>query len=475
MKKLVVYFVLCLFLCCVVVVDANAERLVCVWRDLIYTVKRDDLGYTASIIGYRNSPEELVIPDEIQGLRVTEIEDMAFKECKTLRTVEIPGSVQRIGEWAFLLCTNLREVRLAEGVEEIGKYVFSDCSLLQDITIPQSVSVIDDGAFIGCTSLNAITIPDNVDVLGQAAFFGCESLTDIKLPKGLTILPDQLFEGCKALRYIELPADLATIGGRAFLGCIALAEMPLPNGLKKIDTQAFAECRKLKKVVIPDGVTEIGWQAFMDCSSLEECLIPGSVEKIHEEAFSGCSKQLRMNLEAGSYAERYCSENGLNYGERNINSINSNDLAKEREDEIVYTMQDWYSPAVTVVSKGRTNPLNGTFIDPQLFGQILRVEDQVGGWFYFIAPQDGDYSFSVLAPYLSGSSFSIEVYRNESGTNQKICSLKYLESNEVQTQTVKDVKAGTRICWWDNDDSGRGYTLQNPFALMITCQDSMDR
>ncbi len=51
MKKLAVYFVLCLLLGSLAATPANADRLECVWGDYYFTVKRDDSEYTASIIG----------------------------------------------------------------------------------------------------------------------------------------------------------------------------------------------------------------------------------------------------------------------------------------------------------------------------------------------------------------------------------------------------------------------------------------
>ena len=50
-----------------------------------------------------------------------EIIDSAFCEMDTLKSIDLPESVKRIGEKAFYGCDGLREIALPSGVEEIGK------------------------------------------------------------------------------------------------------------------------------------------------------------------------------------------------------------------------------------------------------------------------------------------------------------------------------------------------------------------
>ena len=62
--------------------------------------------------------------------------------------------------------------------------------------------------------------------------------------------------------------------------------------------------------MIPESVTTIGYYAFYNCTGLTSVVIPDSVNSIEEEAFSECGN-LNVTVGQGSYAEKYCAENGI--------------------------------------------------------------------------------------------------------------------------------------------------------------------
>ena len=122
----------------------------------------------------------------------TEIGESAFLEsmCLFLRSVEIPGSVKKIGRSAFSECCNLTMIELQEGVETIEPLAFRRCVNLKRVELPDSLRTIGAGAFAGCTALEKIRIPDGVKEIGLGAFAGCSALTDIELPPGVKVAPD---------------------------------------------------------------------------------------------------------------------------------------------------------------------------------------------------------------------------------------------------------------------------------------------
>ena len=126
---------------------------------------------------------EVVIPDEIEGLPVTAIGDIAFSRCTNLTSITIPDSVTSIGDDAFNRCSSLTSINIPNSVLSIGEWAFSDCSNLSSITINDSVTSIGPWAFDDCISLTSIAIPDSVTSIGDLAFLNCKSLTSITIPQ----------------------------------------------------------------------------------------------------------------------------------------------------------------------------------------------------------------------------------------------------------------------------------------------------
>ena len=124
-----------------------------------YTIGSSTLSYTITdndeieIISYDGTDATLVIPDEIDGKKVTAIGYEAFKGCSGLTSITIPASVT-----------------------SIGYYAFGYCSGLTSITIPDSVTTIEGYVFYGCRGLTSITIPDSVTSIGYSAFYDCPNL-----------------------------------------------------------------------------------------------------------------------------------------------------------------------------------------------------------------------------------------------------------------------------------------------------------
>ena len=70
-------------------------------------------------------------------------------------------------------------------VTSIGIAAFRDCTSLSSIAIPGSVTSIGVGAFYNCTSLSSVTIPDSVNSISSDAFNACISLTSLSFSNPL--------------------------------------------------------------------------------------------------------------------------------------------------------------------------------------------------------------------------------------------------------------------------------------------------
>ena len=243
--------------------------------------------FTGTLTDCANLSGDLVIPETIEGVRVTAIADRAFYGCDKITSVTIPSSVQTIGDQAFTSCLALRTATIKEGATSLGKSAFRYCYSLTSVSLPSTLHAIDDYAFYKCLALTSINVPNGVDRLGDNAFADCEKLAQV-----------------------TLPASVVSIGEYCFSGCKALTAINLPTGLSAIATAVFNGCSSLQQVIIPDGVQRIYGLAFRNCTGLRKISLPNSVNSIGGNALDGCG-DVTFYVNAGSYAQAFASANGI--------------------------------------------------------------------------------------------------------------------------------------------------------------------
>lgn len=134
------------------------------------------------VVGFFRSKKELVIPDTVDGLKVTTICSRALKHCVNLETVVIPDSVTSIEKLAFEDCFKLKSVTIPENIEEIAWGTFYNCGSLESIKIPDNVRSTGAYTFQGCINLKSIVLPKNTYAIGHYLFCSCCSLESIIIP-----------------------------------------------------------------------------------------------------------------------------------------------------------------------------------------------------------------------------------------------------------------------------------------------------
>lgn len=162
-------------------------------------------------------------------------------------SINIPSSVQYIGEYAFYQCAELTSVVFGENISTIGNYAFSHCVSLDDIELPENLKIIGNNAFQNCISISSIYIPSSVIEIGQWAFWGCTSLSSVIVPDSLCEISSGLFAGCSALSSFKIPESVTQIGEQAFDHC-ALTSIEIPERVNFIGGMAFFMCLSLTSV-----------------------------------------------------------------------------------------------------------------------------------------------------------------------------------------------------------------------------------
>lgn len=100
---------------------------------------------------YRGIGQIAVVPAEIDGFPVTEIDRKTFLSCKSLRKIILPDTIERIGDWAFAHTEALRKITLPRKELIKGKELFLGCKRLQEIRLSGEDEVMaqdkQDGIF----------------------------------------------------------------------------------------------------------------------------------------------------------------------------------------------------------------------------------------------------------------------------------------------------------------------------------------
>ena len=81
------------------------------------------------------------------GAGIRRIEKCAFYKRSSLKSVEIPGTVEVVGEYAFSDCNGLEELHLGAGIKKIEKDAFRDCSSLHRVVLPSTLEALVRDAF----------------------------------------------------------------------------------------------------------------------------------------------------------------------------------------------------------------------------------------------------------------------------------------------------------------------------------------
>lgn len=306
-----------------------------------YEYRINENTQSVSITGlkdeFRTTTLLIEIPEEIEGLPVTEIADRAFASVGTDKKIMLPYSVKRIGDYAFYNCARLSVYM--PGVTSIGKSAFQNVSggasvnfsvvnpatgTATDSVLPSTLLSIGDYAFNG-TSIDTVwtvvtssgggsvkrlydtlVIPQSVEYIGKEAF-SASDLVAVYFPEGSALVPqnDALPEESDP-DSDDVGYDFTNyfIGEKVFGSCVKLTTVytsftldngnivPSDNpGLGIISDYMFYNCKALKTVQIAEGLRLIGALAFASDSAnamkdLTTVSFPAALEVLGQQAFA---------------------------------------------------------------------------------------------------------------------------------------------------------------------------------------------
>ncbi|MBP5308137.1 MAG: leucine-rich repeat protein [Clostridia bacterium] len=353
---------------------------------------------------------------------ISRIGENAFKSCKNITKLVIPGYVTSIGNGAFSSNSYLREIVYTDIVDEIeitiGNDAFFGCSSLYEVTLPKHLKTLKSGAF----NLSGVKVV-NVESVGDVAFengafsekngvkvlnigkdlgvieingvFGTNietinvdpANTNYSVEDGVLFNLDKTrivyYPSGKKGNY-EIPFTVTGIGANVFRGK-DITKVTINKEITEIGQYAFADCYYLEEVEfeagraadaelvlgegafygsaviaidIPETVTEIGDKAFA-ASRLTYANIPSTVTKMGEYEDDELVSMLVFDACTYLYSVKVHADN------ENFYSDNAN---------VVYLKEDGVVTEVLFAPRGE-RPNNA--IDNDTFDSVVTVPSGV--------------------------------------------------------------------------------------------------
>lgn len=150
------------------------------------------------------------------------------KDCLILK------NVKRICRNSFWNCKGIRKIELPKTLEEIGYNPFVNCSNIEFVSFSNKYKVYNNALFTSDKSklvcypakyaVGEIHLPDETTTLERGAFSGCDKLTDVHL-HNISVISKASFTNCNSLVSIYCSDLVAYIGEWAFAHCKNLKEI----------------------------------------------------------------------------------------------------------------------------------------------------------------------------------------------------------------------------------------------------------
>lgn len=208
---------------------------------------RNDQVIITKFIGFDIA--DTIVPNEIDGKRVVEIGDNAYKSCSGIKSLVIPEGIVKIGASAFSNCDSLVSVTLPTTLIEIGERAFYNTGI-RSLDMPNGIKTISAFTFCYCKNLMKVILPDSLRVIESAAFQRCSALTSISLPSGVIEIKRNVFEECTSLTKVDLNEGLQSIGEEAFKKCISLKSIVIPRSVTTFGDGIFSNKYSFDKLDI---------------------------------------------------------------------------------------------------------------------------------------------------------------------------------------------------------------------------------
>jgi len=283
--------------------------------------------------------------------RVTKIEENAFTNCTSLKSISLPSTVTSVHSDAFLGCSGITAFNIVTNLTnyaeiirdmDINAVIFDYAGKLpkiqkrniKNVTL-NGITNIDDGAFALCNEITTITLSQQLTSISDSCFYRCGKLKNISFPE-VKHIGTQAFNDCVEIKEFNFPTTLKTMGNKIFQGCTDLTKIYINSeiknlggalygidneeldielnytggipdgtfynksffkainldgrGITKIGKSVFESCKNFTSINFSQtSIKIIDNRAFYNCINLPEINMPGGITQIGDSTFSNCT------------------------------------------------------------------------------------------------------------------------------------------------------------------------------------------
>lgn len=186
--------------------------------------------------------EELIVPEEINDIPVTEIVDDSFRTRIDIERLVLSSKVSVIGMRAFMDCQYLEHIEFhPEGRLEVNSGAFFGIG----VENVECKGIISSLKFELCENLKSVYI--NKESKG-IELDRCNKLSEIKMEEGIEETP--VVSECPSLSSVTIPVSVENIGG--FIDCASLSVIDIPYGANILTIGKISNC-PIESLYIPDS------------------------------------------------------------------------------------------------------------------------------------------------------------------------------------------------------------------------------
>lgn len=260
----------------------------------------------------------IALPAELEKL-----DSNTFMNCTKLASVTFNDKLATIYTQAFYGCTALKSVELPASLDLIGQSAF-EASGLTSVVVPKTVKHVSSYVFRNCKDLETAEVRAvGPYIIGGSMFAGCYKLAELVIPyvgEGAMWKPEEeggySFNENRPFGYMFGTAPYGA-GEYAAVACRQLGkDYYIPAKLKKVTVLGLNEALTLGnsdgKIVYEPVQTGSGdnkknvdigiiaEEAFANCTMIEEIVLGEDVSTIYYDAFKGCENLKKITIEGNN-------------------------------------------------------------------------------------------------------------------------------------------------------------------------------